>query len=67
MKKSRRKFLLDSAIVGASADTGALPPIFHEILAYGAIAANVFALKVEISALTGSSSIVDEVNRLLDS
>jgi hypothetical protein len=55
-----------AAIVGASVDTGVLPPFVHGILAYGAIAANVVALKVEISALTGSSRIVDEVNRLLD-
>ena len=34
------------------------------MIAYGAIAANVFALKIEISALAGSSRIVDEVNRL---
>jgi hypothetical protein len=56
-----------AAIIGASVDTGALPPIVHEMLAYGAIATNVFALKVEISALTGASRIVNEVNRLLDS
>jgi hypothetical protein len=56
-----------AAIVGASVDTGALPPIVHELLAYGAIAANLFALKAEVSALAGSSRIVDEVNRLLDS
>jgi hypothetical protein len=56
-----------AAIVGASVDTGALPSIVHEILAYGAIAVNVFALKVEVSALSGSAQIVDEVNRLLDS
>ena len=56
-----------AAIIGASVDTGALPPIVHGVLAYGAIAANVFALKVEISALTGSSRIVDEVNHLLAS
>jgi hypothetical protein len=56
-----------AAIVGASVDTGALPPIVHELLAYGAIAANLVALKAEVSALAGSSRIVDEVNRLLDS
>ena len=56
-----------TAIVGASVDTGTLPPIVHGFLAYGAIAANILALKVEISALTGSPRIVDEVNRLLAS
>ena len=55
-----------AAIIGASVDTGALPTIVHEMLAYGAIATNVVALKVEFSALTGSARIVDEVNRLLD-
>jgi hypothetical protein len=56
-----------AAIVGASVDTGSVPPIVHGILAYGAIALNIVALKVEVSALSGSSRIVDEVNRLLDS
>jgi hypothetical protein len=37
------------------------------MIAYGAIACNVAALKVEIAALTESSRIVDEVNRLLRS
>ena len=56
-----------AAIVGASVDTGVLPPIVHQLLAYGAILANVAALKVEVSALSRSSRIVDEVNRLLGS
>jgi len=56
-----------AAILGASVDTGALPSIVHAMIAYGAIACNVAALKVEISALTESSRIVDEVNRLLGS
>lgn len=57
---------ITAAILGASADTGALPPIVHALFAYGAILGNVAALKVEVSALTQSSRIVDEVNRLLD-
>jgi len=56
-----------AAILGASVDTGALPSIVHAMIAYGAIACNVAALKVEIAALTESSRIVDEVNRLLRS
>ena len=56
-----------AAILGASADTGALPPIVHAMMAYGAIVCNVAAVKVEISALAESSRIVDEVNRLLGS
>ncbi|HVH28101.1 MAG TPA: hypothetical protein VM818_15140 [Vicinamibacterales bacterium] len=58
---------MTAAIVGASVDTGALPPIVHQLFAYAAILANVVALKVEISALSESSRIVDEVNRLLGS
>src|SRR6266576_1807955 len=56
-----------AAILGASVDTGVLPPIVHAMIAYGAIACNVAALKIEIAALTESSRIVDEVNRLLGS
>jgi hypothetical protein len=56
---------MTAAIVGASVDTGVLPPIVHAVFAYGAILTNVVALKVEVSALSRSSRIVDEVNRLL--
>ena len=54
-----------TAILGASVDTGVLPPIVHGTIAYGAIACNLAALKIEIDALTASSRIVDEVNRQL--
>ena len=54
-----------AAIIGASVDTGVLPPIVHAMIAYGAIACNVAAMKIEIDALSESSRIVDEVNRLL--
>src|SRR3954467_2564112 len=54
-----------AAILGASVDTKVLPPIVHGFIAYGAIACNVAALKVELAALTESSRIVDEVNALL--
>jgi len=56
-----------AAILGASVDTGVLPPIVHAMIAYGAIVCNVAALRVEISALAESSRIVDEVNHLLGS
>jgi hypothetical protein len=56
-----------TAILGASVDTGVLPPIVHAMIAYGAIACNVAAVKIEIAALTESSRIVTEVNRLLGS
>jgi hypothetical protein len=56
-----------AAILGASVDTGVLPPIVHAMIAYGAIACNAAALKFEVAALTESSRIVDEVNRLIGS
>ena len=54
-----------TALMGASVDTGVLPPIVHAMIAYGAIACNLAAIKIEIDALSASSRIVDEVNRLL--
>ena len=56
-----------TAILGASVDTGVLPPIIHGMLAYGAIACNLAAVKIEIDALTASSRIVDEVNSKIQS
>jgi hypothetical protein len=56
-----------AAIIGASVDTGVLPPIVHAMIAYGAIACNVAAVKAEISALSASSGIVDEINRQIGS
>jgi hypothetical protein len=54
-----------TAILGASVDTGMLPPIVHGMIGYGAVACNLAALKIEIDALSASSRIVDEVNRVL--
>jgi hypothetical protein len=51
-----------TAIIGASVDTGVLPPMVHAMIAYGAIVCNLTAAKIEISALSASSRIVDEVN-----
>jgi hypothetical protein len=56
-----------TAILGASVDTGVLPPIVHATIAYGAIAANLAAAKIEIAALIESTRIVDEVNRQIGS
>ena len=56
-----------TAILGASVDTGVLPAIVHGMLAYGAIACNLAAAKIEIDALTASSRIVDEVNSKISS
>ena len=54
-----------AAIMGANVDTGVLPPMVHAMIAYGAVAANLAALRTEISALIVSSRVVDEVNRLV--
>ena len=54
-----------AAILGASVDTGVLPSIVHAMIAYGAIACNLAAVKTEVAALTESSRVVDEVNRLI--
>jgi hypothetical protein len=54
-----------TAILGASVDTGVLPPMVHAFAAYGAIACNLLALKIEVDALAESSRVVDEVNRVL--
>jgi hypothetical protein len=56
-----------AAILGASVDTGKLPAIVHGMIAYGAIACNVAAVKIEIDALMASSRIVDEVNARIQS
>ena len=56
-----------AAILGGGVDTGVLPPMVHATIAYGAIACNLAALKIEIEALGRSSRIVDEVNGLLGS
>ncbi len=56
-----------TAILGASVDTGVLPPIVHAMIAYAAILANLAAARIEIAALTASSRIVDEVNRQIQS
>ena len=56
-----------TAIVGASVDTGVLPPMVHAMLAYGAVAFNVAAIAAELAALTESSRVVEEVTRLLGS
>ena len=51
-----------TAILGASVDTKVLPPIVHGMIAYGAIACNLAAIRTELAALTASRRIVDEVN-----
>jgi len=56
-----------TAILGASVDTGVLPPIVHGMLAYGAIACNLAAVKIEVDALASSSRVVDEVNSKIQS
>jgi hypothetical protein len=51
--------------MGAGVDTGTLPPMIHAIMAYGGIASNLAAIRVERDALRESSRVVDEVNQLL--
>jgi hypothetical protein len=58
---------ITTALVGASVDTGVLPPIVHALCSYAAVLANLRAAKVEIDALGESSRVVGEVNRLLGS
>lgn len=58
---------MTAAILGASVDTGVLPAVVHGMIAYGAVACNVAAIKIELDALGESSKVVDEVNRLLGS
>jgi hypothetical protein len=54
-----------TAILGASVDTGVLPPMVHGVIAYAAVLCNAAALKIEITALMASSHVVEEVNRLI--
>ena len=56
-----------AAILGASVDTGVMPPMVHAMIAYGAIACNLAAVKIEVAALTQASRIVDEVNQQIGS
>ena len=56
-----------AAIMGASVDTGVMPPAIHAMIAYGAIACNLAAVKIEVAALAESARVVDEVNRLIGS
>ena len=54
-----------AAIMGAGVDTGTLPPIIHAMMAYGGIAINLAAIRIEVDAIRESSRVVDEVNHLL--
>jgi hypothetical protein len=56
-----------AALMGVSVDTGGLLPVIHGMSAYGAIACNLAAVKIELDALSASSRIVDELNHHLGS
>jgi hypothetical protein len=56
-----------AAIMGASVDTGVLPPMVHAMIAYAAVVSNLATAKIEMAALAESSRIVDEVNRAIGS
>ncbi len=58
---------MTAAILGASVDTGVLPPLVHAYIAYGAVVCNVLALRIEVGALAESRRVVDAVNRLIES
>ena len=55
-----------AAIIGASVDVQVLPSWPHATIALVAVAVNFYALLSEISALRGSSLIVNEVNKRLE-
>jgi hypothetical protein len=55
-----------AALLGASVDTGMLPAGVHGVMAYSCLALNLFALRVEVNALTESGRVVAEVNQLLN-
>jgi hypothetical protein len=54
-----------TGLMGASVDTGILPSGIHGVMAYSALALNLFALRIEMTALTESARVVEEVNQLL--
>jgi hypothetical protein len=56
---------MTSAIVGASVDVRVLPSWPHVALAVAAIATQLYAFGTEVTALTGSARVVDEVNERL--
>ncbi len=55
-----------AALLGASVDTGMLPAGIHGVVAYSCLAVNLFALRVEVHALSESGRVVSEVDRLLN-
>jgi hypothetical protein len=54
-----------TGLMGASVDTGVLPSGIHGVIAYSCLALNLFALRIEITALSESNRVVEEVNQLL--
>jgi hypothetical protein len=57
--------LMAAAIIGASVDVGVLPAWPHALLAGVALAAQVHTLFTEVTALTGTARVVDDVNAAL--
>jgi hypothetical protein len=58
---------IGAALLGVFVDTNVLPPIVHAMFAYGAIACNLAAVKIEISVIAESSRVVNEVNQQIQS
>jgi hypothetical protein len=54
-----------TGLMGAGVDTRVLAAGVHGVIAYSCLALNLFALRIEISALGESSRVVAEVNQLL--
>lgn len=56
---------MTAAILGASVDVRVMPAWPHAVLAAAALATQVHAFATELTALTGSARVVDEVNARL--
>jgi hypothetical protein len=54
-----------AAVLGASVDTGVLPPMAHGAIGGAAVVCNLLALRIEIVALSTANQVVEEVNRLI--
>ncbi len=54
-----------AAMLGAGADTGAIPTGVHTVFAVSALVANVLAFRVELTALLVAAQAVTDVNQLL--
>ena len=56
---------ITTAVLGGGVDTGVVPPLVHGLLGFASIASNLLTLRVELTALTGASRIVSEIDGLM--